>query len=282
MHPDDYCEAKLAPGSARRYALMTLPARDRSALLALWALELEVREVIDECREPALARAKLEWWREELGRLGAGAPQHPATRALAPHLARHHLSVDALRELVDGAGMDLEYDAYPSFSQLVPYCHRIGSTPALLAAELLGYQDRATARFAHELGQGLALLELLREARADALKGRYRIPEDEMRSHGVGHADLARPRSSAQTAALFDAQAARIRASFARALEWLPVAERAGQRPLLVRLRLAQALLDEIEADGFRVLEHRIELTPLRQLWLAWNTHRHARRGRLG
>ncbi len=33
-------------------------------------------------------------------------------------------------------------------------------------------------------------------------------------------------------------------------------------------------LLDEIEADGYRVLEHRIRLTPLRKLWIAWRTSR--------
>lgn len=41
-------------------------------------------------------------------------------------------------------------------------------------------------------------------------------------------------------------------------------------------------LLQEIEGDHFRVLEHRIALTPLRKLWLAWSTkHREGRRKRL-
>jgi phytoene synthase len=33
-----------------------------------------------------------------------------------------------------------------------------------------------------------------------------------------------------------------------------------------------RAVLDEIERDGFRMLEHKISLTPLRKLWLAWKT----------
>ena len=33
-----------------------------------------------------------------------------------------------------------------------------------------------------------------------------------------------------------------------------------------------RAVLDEIERDGFRVLDHKISLTPLRKLWLAWKT----------
>ena len=31
-------------------------------------------------------------------------------------------------------------------------------------------------------------------------------------------------------------------------------------------------LLDEIARDGYRVLERRIALTPLRKLWIAWKT----------
>ena len=37
-----------------------------------------------------------------------------------------------------------------------------------------------------------------------------------------------------------------------------------------------RTLLDEIERDGYRVLDRRIALTPLRKLWIAWKT---ARRG---
>ena len=33
-----------------------------------------------------------------------------------------------------------------------------------------------------------------------------------------------------------------------------------------------RALLDEIERDGYRVLDQRIALTPLRKLWIAWKT----------
>ncbi|RYE90442.1 MAG: squalene synthase HpnD, partial [Oxalobacteraceae bacterium] len=34
-----------------------------------------------------------------------------------------------------------------------------------------------------------------------------------------------------------------------------------------------RTLLTEIERDKFHVLEHRISLTPLRKLWLAWKTY---------
>jgi len=33
-----------------------------------------------------------------------------------------------------------------------------------------------------------------------------------------------------------------------------------------------RSLLHEIARDGYRVLDRRISLTPLRKLWLAWRT----------
>jgi phytoene synthase len=34
-----------------------------------------------------------------------------------------------------------------------------------------------------------------------------------------------------------------------------------------------RTLLTEVEADGYHVLQHRISLTPIRKLWLAWKTY---------
>ena len=35
-----------------------------------------------------------------------------------------------------------------------------------------------------------------------------------------------------------------------------------------------QATLKEIERDGFQVMQHRVSLTPVRKLWIAWRTAR--------
>jgi phytoene synthase len=43
-------------------------------------------------------------------------------------------------------------------------------------------------------------------------------------------------------------------------------------------MELSSILLDEIEADGFRLLQQRIRLTPLRKLWIAWRLLRREQR----
>jgi len=46
--------------------------------------------------------------------------------------------------------------------------------------------------------------------------------------------------------------------------------DRASQRAGLIMAAICRATLREVERDGFRVLTHRISLTPLRKFWLAW------------
>lgn len=279
MTSDDYCQTRAAQsGSDFHYSLLSLPLAQRQTLLAVQAFYCETTQIVVECRDRGVAHAKLDWWRAELGRLFAGDPQHPITRILQPRLATFNLPEEYFREILDGVAMDLDYDAYPRFTELTLYLHRLGSTPALLATEILGYRDRrATPRFAHEAGATLLLFERLYEVRQHAQHGRFYLPEDEMRRFGVQPGDLLAAQTTDRVRALFTFQAERIADYRQRALAALPETDRYAQCSLLIRLELAQALLAEIAEDGYRLLEQRTSLTPLRKLWLAWRLRRRER-----
>jgi phytoene synthase len=276
MNPDAYCHDLVArQGSDFRYSLLGLSLGQRQALTALQAFQLETAQIVSECHDPGVARTKLDWWRTEIGRLFAGEPQHPVTRALHRGLSQFNLPEEYFREMLDGVAMDLDYDAYPGFTELTLYVHRRGSTPALLAAEILGYQNRrATPRFAHEAGALLLLFELLCDVRPHARLGRFYLPTDEMQRFGVDPGALLAAQTTDRVRQLFAFQAERIHAYHRRALEHLPDGDRYAQCGLLIRLELALALLAEIAEDGYRLLEQRTRLTPLRKLWLAWRLRR--------
>jgi phytoene synthase len=67
-------------------------------------------------------------------------------------------------------------------------------------------------------------------------------------------------------------QAERAQRCYDEAFALLPAQDRRAQRAGLIMAAIYRAVLDEVERDGFRVLQHRISLTPLRKLWLAWKT----------
>jgi phytoene synthase len=174
MNPNDYCQNLAARrGSDFHYSLLGQPPALRQTLIAVQAFYLETTQIAEECHDPSVARDKLDWWRTEAGHLFNGEPHHPVTCALRPQLAAFNLPEEYFREILDGVAMDLEYDVYPSFTELTLYLHRLGSTPALLTVEILGYQDRrSTPRFAHEVGGALLLFDRLYEARRYAQLGR--------------------------------------------------------------------------------------------------------------
>lgn len=279
MTPEQYCQDKAArSGSSFYYSFLFLPEEQRRAITALYAFCREVDDVVDECREPDIARRKLDWWREEIGNLFAGEPNHPVCRALQPAIERYNLPQEYFREIIDGMQMDLDYDAYPTFTELSLYCYRAASVVGLMAAEIFGYEDRRTARYAHDLGMALQLTNILRDVREDALRGRIYIPLDELARFGVDPKELTLPQASDRLRSLFEFQASRAREYYDRAFRRLPETDRFAQRSGIIMAAIYRTLLDEIEADGFRVLERRVRLTPLRKLWIAWRTARHEKR----
>jgi len=280
MSADDYCHDLAVQSSTDfRYSLLGLPFAQRQALVAVQALYWKTTRIPEECHDSSIAQAKLDWWRAELGRLFAGEPQHPITRTLHPRLTEFNLPEEYFREILDGIAMDIDYDAYPGFTELTLYLHRCGSIPALLMAEIAGYQEqRATLRFAHEAGALLRLFDLLYAVRYHAQQGRFYLPEDEMQRFGVSPGDLLAAQTTDRVQQLFAFQAERIHEYYRRALAALPETDRYAQCPLLIRLELAMTLLAEIAEEGYRLLEQQTHLTPLRKLWMAWRLRRCERR----
>ena len=275
MTPDQYCQQKAASsGSSFYYSFRFLPELKRRAITALYAFCREVDDVVDECHDEAIAHTTLNWWRQEVANLYAGHAQHPVTRALLPLLDEFNLAEEYLLEIIDGMEMDLRYSSYQSFRDLSLYCYRAASVVGLLSAEIFGFEDRRTLKYAHDLGMAFQLTNILRDVREDAQRGRVYLPADELEQFGVSLQDLHRPLTTDAVRALFQHQADRAREYYQKAFNQLPEQDRYRQRTGLIMAEIYQTLLEEIADDGYRVLEHRIKLPPLRKLWLAWRTSR--------
>ena len=275
MNPDQYCQEKAASSGSSFYSSFRfLPELKRRALTALYAFCREVDDVVDECKDESVARQTLDWWRDEVARLYQRQATHPVTQALQALLDDFNLAEEYLLEIIDGMEMDLNIHQYPSFKELSLYCYRAASVVGLLSAEIFGYSNRNTLKYAHDLGMAFQLTNILRDVREDAERGRVYIPQDELAQFGVSQQDLNQPVTSDALQALFQFQAERARDYYQRAYNELPDEDRYAQRVGLIMAEIYQSLLSEIEADQFRVLEHRIKLTPLRKLWLAWSASR--------
>jgi phytoene synthase len=79
-------------------------------------------------------------------------------------------------------------------------------------------------------------------------------------------------RETPEFVALMQFQADRAQSYYDKALETLPVADRSAQRPGLIMAAVYRTLLQEITNDGFKVLQQKTALPPLRKLWIALKT----------
>ncbi len=119
MDIHQYCQERAAAsGSSFYYSFVFLPQDTRRAITAFYALCRELDDVVDECHEPQVALAKLEWWRAEITRFAAGQAEHPATRALYDTPRGREAPPALLLEIVDGMAMDLDHLRYPDFKSL--------------------------------------------------------------------------------------------------------------------------------------------------------------------
>jgi len=273
MTPDEYCRERAAnSGSSFYYSFAFLSAQRRRAITALYAFCREVDDIVDDSTDDNLARVRLDWWREEVERLYAGQPQHPVTRALAPHLSDYALERARLFEIIDGMQMDLEQNRYLDFEGLRLYCHRVAGVVGMLAANIFGARRESTSRYAEELGVALQLTNIIRDVGEDARRNRIYLPIEDLQRFGVAAHEILAIRPSERFVELMRFQATRARECHARALSLLEADERRAQRPGVMMAAIYFTLLDEIERDGFRVLTHRTSLTPVRKMWIAWRT----------
>jgi 15-cis-phytoene synthase len=180
--------------------------------------------------------------------------------------------VEQLLEIIDGMEMDLHTFRYADFKSLHLYCYRVAAVVGLLAAEIFGYTDRRTLKYAHDLGLAFQLTNIIRDVGEDARRGRIYLPQDELARFGVTEQDILQSRSTDAFQQLMLFQVERAIGYYDKALAQLPLADRRAQRAGLVMAAIYRRLLSEIVADGCRVLTHRVALTPLTKLWLAGKT----------
>jgi len=270
MNPYEYCLDKVKQsGSSFTSSFRILSKERREAMTVLYAYCREVDDVVDECSDANVARTTLNWWRSEVAAIYGGKPTHPVCQALVPVVTRHQLPQEHLLEIIDGMEMDLDQPRYADFKSLQLYCYRVASVVGLLSAEIFGYTDRETLKYAHDLGIAFQLTNIIRDVGEDARRNRIYLPMDEMQQFGVTAADILNARESDNFQKLMAFQIERARRYYQQAFDHLPAADRKAQRAGLIMAAIYRAVLDEVERSGCHVLKERVSLGPTYKLWLA-------------
>ncbi len=275
MTPQQYCKDKATQsGSSFTISFLFLPKNQREAMTALYAFCREVDDVVDECTDFNVAQTKLNWWKNEVANLYAGMPQHPVTKALQPVVMQFNLAQEHFLEIIDGMEMDLKFNRYEDFKQLQLYCYRVASVVGLLSAQIFGFKNRKTLKYAHDLGMAFQLTNIIRDVGEDARRGRIYLPLDELRKAKVSEEDILQSRESAAVKELMEYQIERAETYYDKALRELPTEDAKQQRTGLMMAAIYRTLLREIKADSAeKVLNSKTSLPPFRKFMLAMQTY---------
>lgn len=271
MTPQQYVQQKAAEsGSSFYYAFRFLPQERRDAITAFYAFCREVDDVVDEVSDVGVASTKLAWWRTEVNKAYAGEATHPVMQALMPASERFGVQAKQLLAVIEGCEMDLQQTRYLDFVALERYCHLVAGVVGEVSAQIFGQTQAQTTEYAHTLGLAFQLTNIIRDVGEDALRGRIYLPVSELQRFDVKAHEITKREYSERFVELMRFQANRAHVLYEQALQLLPKQDLRSQKPGLMMASIYRTLLREIERSDFQVLHQRIQLTPLRKLWLAW------------
>ena len=276
MQPLDYCREKAQTSHSNFLAgFRFLSPAQRDAMTILYAYCRELDDIVDDSRDPSIARATLAWWRQDLSKVfqANAAPEHPVNQALRSISPTFRLPENELAEIINGMEMDLHHSCYATFDDLQYYCYRVAGVVGRLIARILGYTQEATLQYAETLGLALQLTNIIRDVGEDARMGRIYLPQDELAQFGVSEASILAATPTPQFAALMQFQFNRARDTYRQAIALLPAADKKAQKAGLVMASIYYALLLEIERDGLaNVLRYKIRIPNPRKMRIALKT----------
>jgi 15-cis-phytoene synthase len=250
------------PGSMRYFAVQYAEPEQRAALEAVYVIDAELHASANAAHE--IAHTRLQWWQEEIDRLIAYNPRHPATQALLAAIPNADFS--KVPQLHNAVGMELARITYQSTAELDGYLQRRG-----MALEIALQPEEPRRQSLRKLGGLLRRVETLRDLVFEARNGRVFWPLDELQKHQLTVQHLQSKIPSPQILQIIRDEAARVRVELQQLTSAL---QQATFRPALVLARLHYELLGQIEQTPSDVFTRRVELSPFKKVWTAWRAAR--------
>jgi 15-cis-phytoene synthase len=268
-----YCAGLVRTADRDRYlAALFAPAKDRDALFALYAFNIEIARVREVAREAIAGEIRLQWWRDVLGGERDGeAAANPVAAALLATIKRYSLAADRLVALIDARRFDLYDDTFANMAALEAYLVNTSSAVIACAAQILGVDAPGVAKPA---GLASGLVGPMRAVPLHAARHQLYVPLDILERHGVRPDEVFAGQSSAGlNGALAELRdfARRSLADTHALIRRLP----SEALPAFLTVALVRPSLDRLDhRDAFAPGE----LSPWRRQWLIWRAARNPAR----
>lgn len=164
-----------------RYQLaLFAPPDRRAALFALYSFNYEVARIRESVREPMMGLMRLQWWRDAIEEIYAGATprRHEVVEPLAAAITAHRPARAHFMALLDARAGDMADAPFASFEALERYAAGTAGSLHQLALDLLGVDDAGAHEAGQQVGIAYALSGLLLAARFHAGAHRLYLPQE--------------------------------------------------------------------------------------------------------
>jgi len=256
------------------YAFAILPEAKRNAIYAAYAFSGYVDDIADELTDRGEQERQLAAARDRLRRCYAGDREGALFTALGGAVDSFPVPVAFFEDLVNGVEMDFTINRYETWDDLYTYCYRVASMVGLICTSIFCTKPHANARdFAVDMGIGLQIVNIMRDVKEDAERGRVYFPAEELAAHGLTDADILRGEYDERFAALMKQQGERAHVYFRSGKRLLPLLDLRSRMCVNVLQGVYAEILQRIETRNYDVLSERVSLsgrekmTAIAKLW---------------
>jgi len=282
--PQDYVIPEVAPSleQARQYCERLARSHYENFSVATWFLPKALRQHFfnvyaycrisddlgDEVGDANASLQLLEAWEAELNACYDAVPRHAVFVALQETVRKFEIPKHEFSDLLIAFRQDQTVTRFPTFGDLLGYCHYSANPVGHLVLYLCGYRDPERQKLSDYTCTALQLANFWQDVSVDYAKGRIYLPLEDLRRFGVSEEDI---RAQQNTPAFREM----MRFEVARAREWfaqgLPLAGKVS-RDLAIDIELfsrgGQEILNAIERQDFAVLNRRPVISKGRKLAL--------------
>lgn len=252
------------------YSFLILPKEQKEALFVLYAFCRTLDDIVDENNDSAEKKVEqLNFLRDEIENCYQGKAKYPATTALSAQIKSFNLTKQYFFELINGVEMDIKYERYSNFSELVKYCYGVASTVGLLCMEIFGRREDRFKEYAINLGLSLQLTNILRDIKSDAKRCRIYIPLDEMKQFSYSEQDLFNEIYNESFIKLMDFQLTRARTYYKKTIQLLSKKERYSVVSAEIMGKTYYNILEKIELRNYNIFNEKITLSGFKKAAIA-------------
>jgi len=264
-----YCE-RLAKSHYENFSVATwfLPHKLRPHFYSIYAYCRISDDLGDEVGDPRQSLALLDAWEEELNACYAGKPRHPVFVALTPTIEECRIPRAPFADLLTAFRQDQIVTRYPTFNDLLGYCINSANPVGRLVLYACGYSDSERQQLSDSTCTALQLANFWQDVVVDYGKGRIYLPVEDLKTYGVGEADIAERQFGPQFRELMRFEVARARDWFERGRPLIGMVDRQLAIDIELFSRGGEQILNSIERQDYNVLRARPVISKPRKLAL--------------